>query len=203
MSELRQHWESTYQQKSFEQLGWYQNQPQGSIQMIGPKEEAQPLIDVGAGCSYLVDHLLAEGFEDVTLLDLSPTALDQVHHRLGAQRAQVKLIAADLLAQPLEPRYRCWHDRAVLHFLTDPKDQQVYAQQMKGALLKGGRLVIGGFAPQGPEKCSGLPVVRHSIESLQALWGPGFELVQQAQTLHTTPWGKEQLFLFTQWHRKG
>ena len=202
MSDLRQHWESTYQQKGFEELGWYQNEPEWSLKLIGPKEEAQPLIDVGAGCSYLADHLLRAGFEDLTLLDLSPSALDQVHRRLGPQGAKVKLIAADLLTQPLEPRYRCWHDRAVLHFLTDPKDQQAYAQRMRGALLKGGRLVIGGFAPEGPEKCSGLPVVRHSVESLQALWGPGFELEQQAQAQHTTPGGKQQLYLFTLWRRK-
>jgi len=203
MKERRQQWEQAYQGRPLEQLGWYQPDPETSITLIGGPEEAQPLIDIGCGGSVLVDRLLELGFDDITLLDLSPSVLAQVHQRLKGQHNKVKLIASDLLTQPLPAGFRCWHDRAVFHFLTEPEEQAIYVKRLKKALLPGGRLVLSGFAPGGPERCNGLRTIHHTVQTLQVILGPDFELRSQLESVHISPSGGEHPYLHTVWRKGG
>ncbi|MDT8447712.1 MAG: class I SAM-dependent methyltransferase [bacterium] len=202
MESVRQHWENIYLQKDFEQLGWYQAEPAMELEWIGSPQEDQPLIDIGAGCAFLADQLAAKGFEQATFVDLSQAALDKIQARLGERAPKFRMVQGNILDLPLHGRYRFWHDRAALHFLTDPAQQQMYMNQVRKVLLPGGRVMLAGFAPDGPEQCSGLPVVRHSLQSLSALLGEEFSLIDQRPWLHRTPGGTEQRYLFTLWQRQ-
>lgn len=201
MDLLRQHWEEVYQQKDFEQLGWYQAEPALELEWIGPPEQDQPLIDVGAGCAFLADRLLDQGFTHATFIDLAETALKQTQARLGERSDTFRFVTADILTYPLHGQYNYWHDRAVFHFLTEAQQQQLYIDQLRSALAPGGKVFLAGFAPDGPQKCSGLPVVRHSLEDLGKLLGEEFRLIQSRKTDHHTPGGTAQAYLFSLWQR--
>jgi len=201
MNDQRQAWERSYQQNKFDQLEWFQSDPETSLALIGTASEAQPVIDIGSGSSLLVDRLVACGFTDITLLDFSPTALDQVHQRLKEHQNKIKLIAADILSQPLPPKFRCWHDRGLLHLLTNPADRQRYVERLKGALLPGGSVILAGFASNTSSYANGLPTLSHEVDALKELLGPQFELRTEVEQNHLTPSGTEQPYLFTQWRR--
>ena len=148
-----------------------------------------------------MDALVAGGFKDLTVLDLSSTALTASRKRLGAISDQVTWIAADITEW--EPSRTCdvWHDRAAFHFLTDRVDQAAYVARLRSVLRQGGHAIIGTFAPDGPEKCSGLPVARHDAASLQEVLGPAFVLVGSRRHDHTTPTGATQRFQFSTYRR--
>ena len=145
----------------------------------------------------LVDDLLSAGYTDLTVLDVSETALDISRQRLGDAAARVKWIVADVRDAPLpERRFTIWHDRAVFHFLTDATDRQAYVEQVQRTVRPGGYVLIATFAEDGPKTCSGLPVVRYSPESLHSEFGPAFRIVTSEQQDHHTPAGREQSFLY-------
>jgi SAM-dependent methyltransferase len=159
---------------------------------------------VGGGASTLVDDLLAAGTSRITVLDLSAQALAIARARLGAAADGVDWIAGDLLAAALpKAGFDLWHDRAVLHFLLDPADVAGYARQAAHAIVPGGQAVIGGFAPGGPERCSGLPVARRSAQDIADLLGPAFELVAASEEVHHTPGGSPQAFAWARLRRVG
>jgi SAM-dependent methyltransferase len=201
----KSHWEAVYGAKSPEQLTWHQATPHLSLEMIAastlPLNAA--VIDVGGGASTLVDHLLYEGYSDLTVLDIAANALAAAQARLGARAEDVTWLEADVLHTALQQRYDLWHDRAVFHFLVDPADQERYVATVRSALKIGGYLILATFAPDGPARCSNLEVVRYSAEALGARVGSGFHLVRSEHQTHTTPWGSHQEFLFCHFHRHG
>jgi SAM-dependent methyltransferase len=156
-----------------------------------------PIIDIGGGTSRLVDSLLAQGYRDVTVLDLSSAALAMARQRLGGDADRAKWIVADVTTWQPPEQYGVWHDRAAFHFLNASEEQAAYVQCLRNALKAGGHAIIGTFALDGPAKCSGLPVARHSAETIGALLGPGFKLVESRRHQHATPWQSMQNFQFS------
>lgn len=203
MSTGRRHWESVYRDRDPTTVSWYQENPARSLILIeetGVELDAA-IIDVGGGASHLVDRLLALGFTDLTVLDLSPTALAHAQQRLGPGSRDVRWLDADVLAHRFDRRYALWHDRAVFHFLTDADDRARYVAQLESALPAGGHAIIAGFALDGPEKCSGLPVERHSPATLTDQLGDGFQPVSFHEEAHHTPRGVVQHFLYGRFRR--
>ena len=167
--ERQAHWENVYQIKAERDVSWFEESPTISLDLIhatGVKPDAS-IIDIGGGTSRLVDTLLDEGFKVITVLDISEKALATSKARLGTRAAHVQWVVADITTWEPSQTYDVWHDRAVLHFLTDPKDRAAYAERVLRAVRPGGHVIIGTFAPDGPEWCSGLPVVRHDAASLR------------------------------------
>jgi cyclopropane fatty-acyl-phospholipid synthase-like methyltransferase len=188
-------WEHVHVDKGVHGVSWWQPVPQLSLDLIestglGPDE---PILDVGAGWSTLVDHLVERGHRDLHALDLSSTALQAVRDRMGPEGRHVELQVADVL--DLHPDRRCalWHDRALFHFLTERADRDAYRGSLERTLAPRGWVVVATFGPDGPETCSGLPVVRYSHEQLTAEF-PGYDLVTTSGELHVTPWGSTQDF---------
>lgn len=197
----RLHWDGVYQTKAPTEVSWYQPVPIRSLELIhgtGVRHDAA-IVDVGAGESTLVDQLLAVGFHDLTVLDISPTALRAVQDRLGSAGSGVQWISADVTLWRPARRYHLWHDRAVLHFLTAPADCARYVEVLTTALQPGGHAVIATFGPEGPMKCSGLDVQRYSAADLSALLGTPFHLVRAVTEEHVTPGGKPQQFCCGCW----
>jgi SAM-dependent methyltransferase len=199
------HWQQVYQTKASDAVSWYRPHLEVSLQLLeeaGMSAESR-LIDVGGGASTLVDDLLARGLRDITVLDVSEQALALARQRLGDRQALVTWLAADALSVMLpEQAYDLWHDRAVFHFLTDPADAARYAAQAARAVRAGGHALIGGFAPDGPERCSGLPVARRSAEDIAAILAPSFRLLAQRAETHVTPGGSEQKFAYALLQRR-
>lgn len=191
------HWDGRYGSIGAEAVSWYEARPATSLELLGTLgvEAGHSVIDVGGGASSLVDHLLAAGHDDVTVLDLSPVALDVARARLGG-RHEVEWIAADVRSWEPHRRWDVWHDRAVLHFLVDDADRAAYEARLRSALVPGGAFVIGAFAEDGPDQCSALPVRRHWPDDVAALLG-GVEIVEQRRQVHRTPGGDEQPFNWT------
>jgi SAM-dependent methyltransferase len=197
------HWENIYATKRESEVSWFEETPAQSLELLElvGAQPASTIIDIGGGASRLVDNLLAKGFQNVTVLDLSSAALDAARARLGGKADAVKWIVADATAWRPTETYDIWHDRAAFHFLTSTKEQRAYVQRLKQALKPGGHLIIGTFALDGPERCSGLPVARHSAESLSALLGADFALVDSRRHQHETPWHAVQKFQFSAFRR--
>jgi SAM-dependent methyltransferase len=199
MDQRQAHWDSVYATRKADEVSWYQARPGVSLRLIertGKGREAS-VIDVGGGASRLVDALLDEGYRRVTVLDVSPEALERSRARLGDRAARVTWTAADLTRWRPPATYDVWHDRAVFHFLVDPQDRKAYRTVLEAALPIGGEAVIGTFASDGPERCSGLPVARYEPGTLAAELGPGFRLVESTHEDHVTPAGKVQRFQFS------
>lgn len=200
----RDHWQDVWTGKDPERVSWFQPDPAVSvalIQSLGPRRDAA-IVDVGGGASLLVDRLLGLGFVHLAVLDVSDAALAHAAGRLGAMGDDVAWIASDVLDwRPAPGLFDLWHDRAVFHFLTDPADQRAYARVLDAALSPDGAVILGTFAPDGPEKCSGLPVQRHDAASLAAVLGPGFRLVEERAEDHATPGGAVQKFRWSVFRR--
>ena len=158
-------------------------------------------IDIGAGASHLVDALMDRGYQSITVLDVSEKAMAVDQARLGPRASQVQWIAADVTSWEPKQRYALWHDRAVFHFLTDEQDRSAYVERLKQALAPRGQAIIGTFALDGPERCSGLPVVRYDAASLGRTLGEGFALEQALPYDHHTPWGSLQRFQFSRFRK--
>jgi trans-aconitate methyltransferase len=190
------HWDKVYTTKSIDAVSWYQLRPAMSLELLAHSGLAKDaaLLDVGGGASVLVDFLLDDGFSDVSVLDIAAPALAAAKQRLGERAAKVKWLVADIAKWQPERSYDLWHDRAVLHFLTDEADRAAYAKVVNGALKPGGTAIIATFAPDGPEKCSGLVVRRHSPADMAELLGPGFVLEEERREEHHTPGGSTQRF---------
>jgi len=199
------HWEGVYTTKGEKEVSWYQDDPAPSLDLIALAGVSKPasIIDIGGGASRLVDHLLAQGFERLTVLDLSAAALESAKARLGEKAAKVRWEVADITKWNPPQAYDLWHDRAAFHFLTDEADQSAYVERVRKAVSPGGHVIIGTFALDGPERCSGLPIVRYDSAALSALLGPEFTLIDARRHDHTTPWGAVQRFQFSTFRRAG
>jgi 2-polyprenyl-3-methyl-5-hydroxy-6-metoxy-1,4-benzoquinol methylase len=197
------HWENVYATKGENEVSWFQENPAPSLELIDlaqlPPESA--IIDIGGGASRLVDSLVARGFHNVTVLDLSESALGTAKARLGARANNVQWVVADVTKWQPRQTYDLWHDRAAFHFLTDDAARSAYVDRLKRALKPAGHVVIGTFALNGPERCSGLPVTRHDAVSLAATLGPEFRLINTRPHEHVTPWGSTQQFQFSTFRR--
>jgi len=197
--QTKSHWEHVYTDKAADAVSWYQPHASVSLQLIrqtGVSTSAS-VIDVGGGASTLVDDLLAAGFDKLAVLDISDAALDVARRRLGERAAEVSWIEADITTVQLpEQAYDVWHDRAVFHFLTTEQERRQYLQAVRRSVKPGGFVIVGTFAEDGPERCSGLPVQRYSAESLHAEFGASFELLGRAAEDHQTPAGNIQKFLY-------
>jgi SAM-dependent methyltransferase len=192
----RDHWESAYSARRYQEQSWFQETPSRSLAMIKSAQLSanSPVIDVGCGASNLVDCLLDHQFKDISLLDVSSVALAQVRKRLGPDAINVHWYQQDILSFVPPRQYALWHDRAVFHFLTQEQDQQRYVDILHQALQPGGHLIIAAFALNGPEKCSGLEVMRHDAITLTGVLGKRFHLRDQDLEDHQTPAGRHQNF---------
>jgi ubiquinone/menaquinone biosynthesis C-methylase UbiE len=198
------HWESIYGAKKFTDVSWYQEIPTKSLELLEAAGIVpdNPIIDIGGGASTLVDNLVRLGCSDVTVLDIAEKALEQARQRLGAKAENVKWVVADITLFEPTIMYRVWHDRAVLHFLTEPGDRERYVDVLKRALAPGGLLILAAFGPRGPLKCSGLEIRRYTVEMTAELLGSSFEMRSHELENHVTPWGESQQFLHTSWTRR-
>ncbi|MGT2503342.1 class I SAM-dependent methyltransferase [Bradyrhizobium guangxiense] len=205
MSDRSSHWDSVYATKGEAEVSWFQDSPTISLDLIraAAPDHGAAVIDVGGGASRLVDALLQDGYRDVSVLDLSANALDAARKRIGAAAATVDWIVADATTWQPAKTYDVWHDRAAFHFLTDAGDRAAYVERLRSAIAPGGQIIIATFAPDGPEKCSGLPVQRHDSASLLAELGPEFTLIETRRETHRTPWHSAQAFQFSRFQRRG
>ncbi len=201
--ERQAHWQNVYQTKDEQTVSWFQEKPDISLDLIHATgvDAGASIIDIGGGASRLVDALISEGFKVVAVLDLSEKALATSKARLRAKAGQVEWIVADVTKWQPSQNYDVWHDRAALHFLTDPKDRAAYVERVLKAVRVGGHVIIGTFALDGPERCSGLPVVRHDAATLAELLGPSFALAETRRHDHQTPSGVIQKFQFSRFQR--
>ncbi len=198
------HWENVYTSKGESEVSWFQESPAPSFDLIvqAGATHRSAIIDIGGGASRLVDHLVEQGFQDITVLDLSAAALEAARRRLESRADRVQWIVADATAWEPVRAYDIWHDRAAFHFLTDESDRAAYIARLTRGVNAGGHAIIGTFALDGPEKCSGLPVARYDSASLAQVLGAGFQLVDTRRHEHATPWGSRQMFQFSVFRRE-
>lgn len=204
MNDAREsHWEKVYTTKGEREVSWFEENPELSLRLIdeaGIGPEAS-VVDIGGGASRLVDALIARGQTQVTVLDLSLAALNVARGRVG-EAPSVDWVASDVTRWSPTRVYDLWHDRAAFHFLTEQAEQRRYVSVMRQALRPGATAIVGTFAPDGPEKCSGLHVARHDVETLAEVLGVEFVPIAHLRHTHTTPWGAEQRFQFTTFRRE-
>jgi len=193
------HWDGVYRNKPSEGVSWYRPHLERSLTYVSQvaPELSSHIIDVGGGTSTLVDDLLAKGYFNLTVLDVAPTAIEVARKRLGARAQQVSWLVADILKIELpKGKFDLWHDRAVFHFLMRPDERSAYVRQVARAVKPGGHVLVASFGPEGPEKCSGLDVVRYDSKSLHKEFGVGFRLLLSSKEMHETPMGTVQQFLY-------
>jgi SAM-dependent methyltransferase len=193
------HWENIYGTKAADAVSWYRPHLEASLELIerAASGYSTSIIDIGGGESTLVDDLLARGYQNISVLDISQTALDVNKKRLGSASENVHWLVGDITKAGLEPcAYDVWHDRAVFHFLTAPEERIAYVRQVANAVKPGGHVIVSTFGPEGPTKCSGLDVVRYDAESLHAEFGVRFRLLGSSKELHRTPFDTIQQFLY-------
>lgn len=199
------HWEKVYTTKAPDTVSWFQPHAKTSVRSIhetGLGRDAA-IVDVGGGASTLVDDLLEDGYQALTVLDLSATALDETRRRLGTKGASVHWMVADITQAVFEPQsFDIWHDRAVFHFLTTDEDRKAYIKQVLQALKPGGHVIMATFGPKGPTQCSGLPVMRYAPEELHSELGEAFTLLAHEEQLHHTPFGTDQEFIYCRFRKK-
>ena len=197
--DAKTHWEKVYATKQPEAVSWYRAHLETSVALIerAAHSRSASIIDIGAGESTLVDDLLARGYEHITVLDVSQTALEVTKKRLGPLAERIKWVVADITQMQLEPlTYDVWHDRAVFHFLTSTEQRAVYVRNIATAVKPGGHVIVSTFGPEGPTKCSGLEVMRYDAQSLHDEFGIRFRLMESSKELHKTPFGTTQQFLY-------
>lgn len=197
--QAKDHWEKVYSTKAADAVSWFQPHADLSLDLIKATgaELNAAIIDVGGGASTLVDDLAAEGYCDLTVLDLSAAALTAARTRMGALAKKVQWLEADITKVEFpENRFDIWHDRAVFHFLTDPADRDVYVKTVLRSVRPGGHVIVATFAEDGPLQCSGLPVMRYRPGELHDEFGDAFTLLQHKREAHQTPFGTVQQFVY-------
>ncbi len=204
MSIKKDHWENIYLEKDDNSVSWYQQRPTPSLELILEfnRDRAAAIIDVGAGSSRLADALALGRFSDITLLDISNAALANIRKRLCDYSDNIDYIISDITDWNPPRRWQIWHDRAVFHFLINQSEQDAYVNVLVEATSPGSIVVLGTFAPDGPEKCSGLPVQRYSAGDLKKRLGEGFDLLKTISHTHFTPAQAEQRFTFAVFQRR-
>lgn len=205
MSTIRKkHWQKVYKEKEPSEVSWYQPVPERSLQLIHDTGVAKddPILDAGGGASTLVDHLLDDGYTDISVLDISGEALERSRDRLGKSGRNISWIKSDILEFRPTRRYALWHDRALFHFLTDAMDRGRYIDVIHESLQLHGHLVLATFGPQGPKRCSGLDIRRYGIGELEKMFGEKFELCHHELDEHATPMGSTQQFLYSRWQSR-
>jgi ubiquinone/menaquinone biosynthesis C-methylase UbiE len=193
------HWDHIYRNKDVAHVSWFQQHPELSLQFIEHTRVSKTaqIIDVGGGASTLVDDLLANGYQNITVLDISGAALEVAQRRLGGRAANVTWLEADVTQANVPSRfYDVWHDRAVFHFLVRPEDRRRYLESVQRSVKAGGHVIVATFGLDGPLRCSGLDVVRYSPDTLHDEFGDAFELVEATSESHLTPFGTEQKFIY-------
>jgi len=211
--DAQRHWENIYQAKNSPEVSWYQKKPQTSLQLIAELglDKQTAIIDIGAGDSMLVDNLLAIGYKDITLLDVSSAALERSRRRLANSSSsssnsnssgEVKWVVSDLRKFETSDRYDLWHDRAMFHFLTAEEDIKKYVDSVNRLVKPSGYLILAAFSVKGPRKCSGLEVRPYSENSLRDLFGD-WESLRIFEEEHITPAGARQIFIYSLFRKKG
>ena len=199
MDTQKSHWEKVYQTKAPDAVSWYAPHLDTSLKLIqrATRDKSAAIIDVGGGEATLVDDLMAEGYERISVLDISQTAIDVARQRLGTAGDRVAWYCSDITSATLpEAYFDVWHDRAVFHFLTQEQDRINYVKQVMRSVKHGGHVIISTFGPEGPEKCSGLDVVRYDASGLHGEFGRSFQLIESSTEVHQTPFGTTQQFLY-------
>jgi len=193
------HWEKIYSTKGPTEVSWFSPHLQTSLDLIqrAATNPCASIMDVGGGESTLVDDLIALGYQNITVMDISHVAVEHTKKRLGPASDAVKWLVVDVIRAELPARsYDIWHDRAVFHFLTEPAQRLAYVRQVASSVKRGGHVVVGTFGPEGPTTCSGLDTMRYDAESLHGEFGPSFRLIESSKELHRTPSGTTQQFLY-------
>lgn len=198
------HWQQVYEERAPDQVSWFEATPERSLALIGatglPRDAA--ILDVGGGASALARELLRAGYKDITVADLSAAALEQARKDVGSRATEIDWVTADVREHGFGRQFDLWHDRAVFHFMVEPSDREAYLGTLSRTLRPGGSLIIATFGPEGPTKCSGLPVRRYSADDLSAeLWAE-FEREDDELVGHQTPSGNQQQFLYARFRRK-
>jgi 2-polyprenyl-3-methyl-5-hydroxy-6-metoxy-1,4-benzoquinol methylase len=197
--DTKAHWDKVYDTKAPDQVSWFRPHLETSLALIvrAAADCSASIIDVGGGASSLPADLIARGYKNITVLDISQAALEIAKERLGAATDSVNWVLADVTQKSLPAHYYdVWHDRAVFHFLTEPTHRLAYVRNVAMAVKPGGHVIVGTFGPEGPTKCSGLDVIRYDSPTLHAQFGPRFHLVESSKELHQTPFGTTQQFLY-------
>jgi 2-polyprenyl-3-methyl-5-hydroxy-6-metoxy-1,4-benzoquinol methylase len=197
--DTQEHWDLIYGTKATTEMSWSRPHLDTSLALVEriAGDRSASIIDVGGGESTLVDDLIGRGYRNITVMDISRTAIEHTKKRLGSASQQVAWLVADITQTRLPSHsYDVWHDRAVFHFLKDLAQRLAYVRQVASAVKHGGHVIVGTFGPQGPEKCSGLDVMRYDADSLHAEFGSRFRLVESSKELHQTPFGTTQQFLY-------
>lgn len=195
----KEHWDKVYNSSASDSLSWFQSRAALSLDLIHATGagHAAAIVDVGGGTSTLVDDLLTNGYTDLSVLDLSAAALTEAQRRLGEQAGKVQWLEADITQAELpKKRYDIWHDRAVFHFLTTQKERDAYVRNVYYSVKPGGHVIIATFAEDGPDECSGLPVMRYRADDLHDEFGEAFALLKHQKETHQTPFGTVQQFVY-------
>lgn len=196
------HWSTVHSTRPADSVSWYQAEPALSLRLV--RAGAEPparVLDVGGGASLLVDHLLVAGYRP-GVLDISDAPLELVRRRLGPAASQVSWVVADVREFATPEPWDVWHDRAVFHFLTAPEDREAYRRALITGTRRGSTVILATFGPEGPTRCSGLPVERYSPGRLAEVMGAAFQLVEIAWEMHTTPAGGRQQFVYCRFTRR-
>ncbi|HZJ37503.1 MAG TPA: class I SAM-dependent methyltransferase [Gillisia sp.] len=204
MTDRKIHWETIYQTKKLTDVSWYQSKPTTSLKFIAElnlKKEAK-IIDIGAGESFLADFLLADGFTDISILDISEETLDHTRLRLGEKAKNIEWIPVDISNFIPKQHYDLWHDRAVFHFLTEEKSIQNYLKTLENSINPGGYVILGTFSEKGPTKRSGLEIKQYSIDEMSSLLTDNFQKLHCENIDHITPSGAVQNFTFCSFQKK-
>jgi 2-polyprenyl-3-methyl-5-hydroxy-6-metoxy-1,4-benzoquinol methylase len=196
--ERKQHWSGAWKDQPETGVSWYQPVPQRSLDLIARAASGRNcrIIDVGCGASLLVDRLLKQGFTRLTVIDIAEQALSKARRRLGRRALQVRWVCEDVTSYRAEQPFDIWHDRACFHFLTEAQERAKYIKGLSRSLAKDGQAIIATFAVAGPERCSGLPVMRYDADRLLRKLGAAFALREQVDEIHLTPRGVEQKFSY-------
>jgi hypothetical protein len=198
------YWDQIYSSQLASNVGWYKPHLETSLAWIESLDldPQAPIIDVGGGASTLVDDLLVTEHRNLSVLDLSKSAIQVTQKRLGDASSDVTWLVGDVTELQLPCQYYLlWHDRAAFHFLIEPESQQLYKKVLIGSLKVGGYFIIGSFTPEAPPQCSGLPVQRYDTDQLAETFADNFELRQYSNEMHTTPGGVRQSYVYCLFQR--